>query len=169
MAKGADIRTKVRKHFVFDRLSLEQASKLGGVSYTTAKRWKEKALAEGDDWDRLRTASSLSGGDVEQLSQQILTEMLVQFNATLDLIKADSAMPAVQRVDLLSSLMDNIHKSMSAMKKFLPEANSLSIGMAVIRGLAEFVQEKYPQHGGVLVEILEPFGEVLPKILASVK
>lgn len=169
MAKGADVRAKLRKHYIFDRLSMEQAAKLVDVSYTTAKRWKDKALAEGDDWDRLRSASSLSGGDVEQLSQQILTEMLVQFNATLDLIKADEEMPAVTRVELLSSLMDNIHKSMSAMKKFLPEANSLSIGMAVIRGLAEFVQEKFPQHGSVLVEILEPFGEVLPRLLASAK
>lgn len=169
MAKGADVRALVRKHYVFGRLSLEQASTLAKVAYTTARRWKEKAQDEGDDWDKLRTASTLGSGDVEQLSQQILIEMLVQFNATLDLIKADGEMPAMTRVDLLSSLMDNIHKSMSAMKKFLPEANSLSIGMTVIRGLAEFVQEKYPQHGSVLVEILEPFGDVLPKILASAK
>ncbi|OON62298.1 DNA-binding protein [Massilia sp. KIM] len=169
MAKGADIRAKVRKHYVFDRLSLEQSAKLANVSYSTAKRWRDAAAAEGDDWEKLRTASSLAGGDIEQLSQQILTEMLVQFNATLDLIKADDAMPALQRVDLLSSLMDNIHKSMAAMKRFLPEANALSIGMAVLRGLAEFVQARYPQHGAVLVEILEPFGEVLPKILASAK
>ncbi len=169
MAKGADVRALVRKHYVFGRLSLEQASTLAKVAYTTAKRWKSKALDEGDDWDKIRTAATLGSGDVEQLSQQILVEMLVQFNATLDLIKADSEMPALTRVDLLSSLMDNIHKSMSAMKKFLPEANSLSIGMTVIRGLAEFVQEKYPQHGSVLVEILEPFGDVLPKILASAK
>ncbi|MDQ2822446.1 MAG: DUF1804 family protein [Pseudomonadota bacterium] len=169
MAKGADVRALVRKHYVFGRLSLEQASTLAKVAYTTARRWKDKAQDEGDDWDKLRSAVTLGSGDIEQLSQQILIEMLVQFNATLDLIKADSEMPAMTRVDLLSSLMDNIHKSMSAMKKFLPEANSLSIGMSVIRGLAEFVQDRYPQHGSILVEILEPFGEILPKILASAK
>jgi len=169
MAKSAEVRAQVRKHYVFDRLSFEQAAKLAGVAYTTARRWKDKAAAEGDDWDKLRTASALGSGDVEQLSQQILIEMLVQFNAVLDLVKADAEMPAVQRVDLVSSLMDNIHKSMAAMRKFLPEANSLSIGMHVIRGLAEFVQERYPQHASVLVEILEPFGDVLPSILASAK
>lgn len=169
MAKSADVRALLRKHYVFDRLSLEQAAKMTAVAYTTAKRWKDKAEREGDDWDKLRSASTLSGGDIEQLSQQILTEMLVQFNAVLDLIKADTDMPAAKRVDLLSSLMDNIHKSMSAMRKFLPEANSLSIGMLVLRGLVEFVQDKFPQHGSVLVEILEPFGDVLPKILADAK
>jgi hypothetical protein len=169
MAKGADVRAKVRKHYVFDRLSLEQASTLAGVAYTTAKRWKSSAEADGDDWDKVRTAATMGGGDLEQLSQQILTEMLIQFNATLDLIKADTEMAAVQRVDLLSSLMDNIHKSMSAMRRFLPEANSLAIGMQVIRGLAEFVQAKFPQHGSVLIEILEPFGEILPRIIASAK
>ncbi|MYM80551.1 DUF1804 family protein [Duganella sp. FT50W] len=169
MAKGADVRALVRKHYVFDRLSLEQSASMANVAYTTAKRWKEKAAAEGDDWDKLRSATSLAGGDVEQLSQQILTEMLVQFNAVLELIKADTEMPATKRVELLSSLMDNIHKSLAAMRKFLPEANSLSIGMLVLRGLAEFVQERYPQHGGVLLEILEPFGDILPKILADAK
>ncbi|MFZ6644435.1 DUF1804 family protein [Undibacterium sp. TJN25] len=169
MTKSADVRALVRKHYIFDRLSLEQAAAQVNVAYTTAKRWKAQAQAEGDDWDKVRSASTLGSGDVEHLSQQILTEMLVQFNAVLELIKADKDMPATKRVDLLSSLMDNIHKSMAAMRKFLPEANSLSIGMTVIRGLAEFVQERYPQHGAVLVEILEPFGDVLPRILADAK
>ena len=169
MAKSADVRAIVRKFYVFDRHSLEQSAKLADVAYTTAKRWKDRAAAEGDDWDKVRTASTMSGGDIEQLSQQILTEMLIQFNATLELIKADQQMPATTRVELLSSLMDNIHKSMSTMKKFLPEANSLSVGMAVLRGLVDFVQSRFPQHATVLVEILEPFGEVLPKILADAK
>ncbi|MFZ6775810.1 DUF1804 family protein [Undibacterium sp. Ji83W] len=169
MAKSADVRAKVRKHYVFDRLSLEQAAKLASVAYATARRWKEKALEAGDDWDKLKSASALAGGNVEQLSQQILTEMLVQFNSVLALIKADDKMPAVQRVELLSSLMDNIHKSMAAMKRFLPETNALAIGMLVLRGLAEFVQERYPEHGSAFVEILEPFADVLPKLLAKTK
>jgi len=169
MAKSADVRAKVRKHYVFDRLSLEQAAKLASVAYTTAKRWKSKAAADGDDWDKVRSAATLAGGDIEQLSQQILTEMLVQFNSVLELVKVDPAMKAETRVNLLSSLMDNIHKSMSAMRRFLPETNSLAIGMLVIRGLAEFVQERFPQHGSTFVEILEPFGDVLPKILANAK
>ena len=47
MAKGAEVRSQVRKHFVFDRLSLEQAAKLAGVAYSTAKRWKDQAAQEG--------------------------------------------------------------------------------------------------------------------------
>lgn len=169
MAKPAEVRAKVRKHYVFDRLSLEQAAKLAGVTYSTAKRWKNKALDTGDDWDKVKSASALAGGDIEQLSQQILTEMLVQFNSVLELIKADAEMPAVQRVELLSSLMDNIHKSMSAMRRFLPETNALAIGMHVLRGMAEFVQARFPQHGAAFIEILEPFGDELPRILNEVK
>lgn len=169
MAKPAVIRAKCRKHYVFDRLSLEQAAKLVEVTYSTAKRWKEKAASEGDDWDKLKNASALAGGDIEQLSQQILTEMLVQFNSVLELIKADAEMAAVTRVELLSSLMDNIHKSMSAMRRFLPETNALAIGMQVLRGMAEFVQARFPQHGSAFVEILEPFGDELARILAESK
>jgi len=169
MAKPAGVRTKVRKHYVSDRLSLEQAAKQANVAYTTAKRWKVKALAEGDDWDQIRSATVLAGGDIEQLSQKILIEMLIQFNAALEQVKADPQMKTEVRVSLLSSLMDNIHKSMSAMRRFLPETNNLAIAMLVIRGMAEFVQERFPQHGSILVEILEPFGERLPKLLASAK
>ncbi|WP_050983142.1 DUF1804 family protein [Cupriavidus basilensis] len=79
MAKSEETRALLRKHYVFDRLSLEQAARLADVSYTTAKRWKERAAEGGDDWDKVRTAAVLAGGSVEQLSQQILTEMLVQF------------------------------------------------------------------------------------------
>ncbi|MDO8654203.1 MAG: DUF1804 family protein [Undibacterium sp.] len=169
MAKPVAIRAKVRKHYVFDRISLEQAAKLAEVTYSTARRWKDKAQDEGDDWDKLKNASALAGGDIEQLSQQILTEMLVQFNSVLEMIKADAEMAAVTRVELLSSLMDNIHKSMSAMRRFLPETNALAIGMQVLRGLAEFVQTKFPQHGAAFVEILEPFGDELARILAESK
>lgn len=169
MAKPAEKRAKVRRHYAFDRLSLEQAAKLAEVAYSTARRWKEQAASEGDDWDKLRTASVMAGGDIEQLSQQILTEMLVQFNAVLEMVKNDKDMQAVTRVDLLSSLMDNIHKSMAAMRRFLPEVNAAAIGMAVVRGLAEFVQERFPQHGAAFVEILEPFGDELPHILERAK
>jgi hypothetical protein len=169
MAKPAEVRVKLRKHYVFDRLSLEQSAKLADVAYTTAKRWKDKAADEGDDWDKLKSASALAGGDVEQLSRQILVEMLVQFNSVLELIKADDGMAAVKRVDLLSSLMDNIHKSMAAMRRFLPETNAVAVGMHVMRGLAAFVQQRFPEHGAAFIEILEPFGDELPHILERMK
>ena len=169
MAKSEETRALLRKHYVFDRLSLEQAARLADVSYTTAKRWKERAAESGDDWDKVRTAAVLAGGSVEQLSQQILTEMLVQFNAVLEMVKADEKMPATTRVELLTSLMDNIHKSLAALRRFMPEVNGLAVGMRIVRGLAEFIQERFPQHGAAFVEILEPFGDVLPKLVAEVK
>ncbi|WP_272942881.1 DUF1804 family protein [Cupriavidus basilensis] len=78
-------------------------------------------------------------------------------------------MPATTRVELLTSLMDNIHKSLAALRRFMPEVNGLAVGMRIVRGLAEFIQERFPQHGAAFVEILEPFGDVLPKLVAEVK
>ena len=169
MAKPTAIRAKVRKHYAFDRLSLEQAAKLAGVTYSTAKRWKTQAASEGDDWDKLRSAHELAGGDAEQVSRAALTELLIQFRSTLDLIKSDDSIPAVQRVALLSSLMDNIHKGTSAMRRLLPETNALAIGMQVLRGIADFVQTRFPQHGAAFIEILEPFGDELGRILGETK
>lgn len=169
MAHSDETRALLRKHYVFDRLTLEQSARLADVPYRTAKRWKERAAEDGDDWDGVRTAATLAGGSVEQLSQQILTEMLVQFNAVLEMVKTDTEMPAQQRVELLSSLMDNIHKSLAALRRFMPEVNGLAVGMRIMRGLAEFIQERFPQHGAAFVEILEPFGDELPKLVADVK
>ena len=169
MAKSVKNRTQLKKHYAFDRLSLEQAAQLAGVCYSTAQRWKRLAATEGDDWDKLRSAHELAGGDAEQVSRAALTELLIQFRSTLDIIKQDEHIPAVQRVALLSSLMDNIQKGTSAMRRLLPETNALAIGMQVLRGMAEFVQLRFPQHGAAFIEILEPFGDELGRILGESK
>jgi len=169
MAKPANLRAKLKKHYAFDRLSLEQAAKLCDISYGTARRWKDKAKDEGEDWDKLRGASELASGDAEEVTRHALTELLLQFKSTLDIIKADAAINPVQRVQLLSSLMDNIQKGTSAMRRLLPETNELAVSMKVLRGMAEFVQKRFPQHGAAFIEILEPFGDELERILGDVK
>ena len=60
MAKGADVRALVRKHYVFDLMSLEMAASAANVAYTTAKRWRDKAAAEGDDWEKVRSAATFN-------------------------------------------------------------------------------------------------------------
>ena len=169
MAKPVNLRAKLKKHFAFDRLSLEQAAKLCDVSYGTAQRWKNKAKEEGDDWDKLRGANDLASGDAEEVTRTALTELLLQFKSTLDIIKADETISPVHRVQLLSSLMDNIQKGTSAMRRLLPETNELAVAMKVLRGMAEFVQQRFPQHGSAFVEILEPFGDELERILGDAK
>jgi hypothetical protein len=169
MAKPANVRAKLKKHYAFDRLSLDQAAKLCDVAYGTARRWKDKAAQEGDDWDKLRGAAELASGDSEDITRGALTELMIQFKSTLELIKGDEKISSVQRVQLLSSLMDNIQKGTSAMRRLLPETNELAVAMKVLRGMAEFVQKRFPQHGAAFIEILEPFGDELERLLGDGK
>ncbi|WP_156443145.1 DUF1804 family protein, partial [Burkholderia sp. RF4-BP95] len=62
MAYPKEVRDKVRRAFVFDRLSLEVAAMKSGVNYSTARRWKDDARAAGDDWDKAQAAQLMAGG-----------------------------------------------------------------------------------------------------------
>lgn len=169
MAKPQETKDKLRSYYVFDRHSLDVAALRAGVHYTTAKDWKKKALAIGDDWDRVRGATILAGGGQEQIAQQALTEMLVALQGTLDLVKVDQEMRPDVRAKVLASTMDAMFKGVSASRKYLPEANSLAIATIVMRGLIDHIKKSYPQHAPAFLEILPSYSKKLPKILEKAK
>ncbi|WP_447876845.1 DUF1804 family protein [Serratia fonticola] len=164
MAYGPEVRDRLRRAYVFDGLSLEVVSLQLGVSYGTAQRWKNDAKGAGDDWEKVRAARLMAGGGLEELSRAMLAGLVTQFQATMDaLAYGDSNLKPEERVKLLGSLSDAYNKAISASKKVLPETSELATAMEVVKRLSEFIIEKYPQHRGVFLEILEPFGEELNK------
>ena len=76
MAYGKEKINEVRKLYVFDRQSLEIASQLVGVSYGTAQRWKNQAKADGDDWEKQRTAQTMRSNDMEELGVKIMNNLV---------------------------------------------------------------------------------------------
>lgn len=165
MAHDKDKKNQVRKSYVFDGLSLASCAMLADVSYSTAQRWKNVAKDNDDDWDKLKAANTLAGSDLEDIGRQILTDFIVQFKSTMDMIREDETLTASQRVELLTSLSDSYNKAIAANKKIMPETNKLAVALQVVELLSKYIAEHKPELLTAFMEVLEPFGEVLDKEL----
>ena len=167
MAHSAEIRRRARAHYVHERLSLEAAGTKAGVTHSTIARWKREALKGGDDWDRARAASSISAEGLKTAAQAVLEDYLVQHQATLEGLRdPDATITPLQRAEVLSRLSDSFHKALAAHAKLQPELSRLAVAMDVMKLLAGFIREHYPQHVAVFLEIIEPFGEELSRAYA---
>lgn len=163
MAHPRETRDGVRRAYVFDRQSLEVAAAIHGVSYGTARRWKQAAEAAGDSWDKAQAAQLLAGGGIEDVARQVLSGLVTQFQATMEAVQVDTEIKPAAKVQMLASLADAYNKTVSASKRVLPETSSLATAMEVLQRLATFIRECFPQHVQAFAEILEPFGEVIAK------
>lgn len=158
-------RDNVRKSYIFDKVSLMTVSALHDVPYQTCCRWKQKAKDAGDDWDKVRTAHTVAGGELEDVARQILTDFVVQFKATMDIIKNNSELKAFERVSMLTSLSDSYNKTMGASRKLMPETSKLATALEVLERQAEYIKTNKPELLTEFLAILEPFGELLEREL----
>lgn len=163
MAHGEEKIRAVRGAFVFEQLGLEVAANKHGVPEATARRWKRDAKAEGDDWDKARSAQMIAGGGMEDVVRQTLALAVRQVQATLELLQTNPGMPPAEQVKALASLSDSYNKLMAVSKRLMPETDKLAVAMDVIKRLDAFVRESYPQHAGAFAELLAPFGQDLAK------
>jgi len=79
VAYSQDDKDKVRKAYIFDKLPLDKCASLHGISYATVQRWKNQARARGDDWDKVKSAQTLVGGEIEDVARELLTELIIIF------------------------------------------------------------------------------------------
>lgn len=163
MAHPKEKRTELRGLYVFQRLPMEAACLKVGVPRGTANRWKQDAAEQGDDWDSVRAAVALGDDNFTTLSKKLLEDYLVQHQATMDLLRETKDMTAMQRAETLASMSDSFNKTMNAFKRLSPELNRQSVALDALQRLAQFAQQKYPQHVAALLELLEPFGAELAK------
>lgn len=162
MAHPKEIRDKVRRSFVFDRLSLEIASSKHGVSYSTARRWKDEAAVSGDDWDKAQAAQMMAGGGIESAARQMLAGLITQYQTTISELEV-AEIKAADKVSMLASLADAYNKTINASKRVLPETNELAVAMGVVQRFAAFIKERYPEHIAAFADVLGPFGDELTK------
>lgn len=165
MAHDNHAKNEVRRLYIFQNLSLASCAVVCKVSYATAMRWKKQAKEVGDDWDKVKSAHTLAGGSIEDVSRQILTELIMQFKTTMDKLKNDENLSAKERVALLASLSDGYNKSVGASRKLMPETSELATAMKVLDKFANFIQENKPELLEAFVDVLEHFGEMLEKEL----
>ena len=153
MAHPKATRDKLRALYCNGEQSLETAAALCGVSLGTARRWRDEAKAQGDDWNKLRAAHTLAGGSIDEIARAMMTSFLVMLQ---DAEVED--LPPSKRVQLLASLADAFTKTVAANKRVLPETSQLATALELLQFLMVFVQEKHPKHLAAFVEVLEPFG-----------
>jgi hypothetical protein len=161
MAHAPETRAKVRAAYVYQRLTLEIAAVQAGVSLRTAQTWKTRAEGTPEDWDKARAAAGLSAGTVDELAQQILNDFLIQFKSTQELVANTDSITPLDKVQALASLSDSLSKMTANLRRLLPEINKAVVANEVLNLLADFIQAEYPQHLGVFVEVLAPFGKKL--------
>lgn len=167
MAHKNEKKQSLRALYIFDKLSLEKACEQVGISHPTARRWKAKAQQEGDNWDKLRAAHTLAGNDLEDVARSLLTDLVLQFKSTMDLLALDESLTAKDRVGLLTSLSDSYNKAISANKKLLPETSKFAVALQVIELLAEFIAKEKPELQIEFMGLLNRFGSVLEKELKT--
>lgn len=163
MAHPDETRRAVRAAFVFDQQGLEVAALRYSIPLATARRWKTEAKAEGDDWDRARSAQMIAGGGMEDVARQTLGVIVQQVQATLDAISVDDELEAVDKVKMLTSLADSYNKLMATSKRLMPETDKLAVAADVQRRLVEHLREAAPHLVAALVPHLQPFSEQLAR------
>ncbi|MEO5336882.1 MAG: DUF1804 family protein [Magnetospirillum sp. WYHS-4] len=160
---GPEKRQALRAAYVHRRLPLPAAAAECGVPFDTARKWKDKARRDGDDWDKARAAGAMAGEAAVVLVRALIEDFINLHQSVLDAVKGDGEMPALAKVQALSMLADAFSKTMAAAGKAAPELSALAVAQEVLRMLGDFIRNNYPKHGPAFVEVLEPFGAEVAK------
>jgi hypothetical protein len=158
-----ETRHVLRAHYIYERMPLQTAADMAGVSYSCARTWKRKAAKAGDDWDKQRLLHSVSAEGVLGVARKTLEEYLIQHQATVEALRLDPEVSALDRATILCRLADSYDKVIRATKGMAPEVSKLSVAMEILKMLGNYIKKEYPQHADKLVEVLEPFGRLVTK------
>lgn len=157
MAHSPETKHAVRQSYVYERLPLAEAGSKHGVSYATVQAWKRAAKANGDNWDKARTAGRMAAGTLSDMTQEIMEDFALLFKSTITDIK-EGDFNALVKAEAIARLADSYTKIMKAAGGGNPEIAKLSVAMQVLSELAAFIKQEYPDDLPVLIKILEPFG-----------
>ncbi|WP_299440191.1 DUF1804 family protein [uncultured Rhodospira sp.] len=163
MAHDPETRQAARSAYVFQRMSLEGAADHLDIGVATVRRWRTQAAASGDDWDRARAAASLSSEGAGTIAQLVLSDFLTLYQATVADLRDNPEIPAMDRAEALSRLSDAFTKTMNAVAKASPDLARYAVATELLRDLAGFTREHYPEHVEAMLELLEPFATHVAK------
>jgi len=160
MPNENDLRRKARSDYIYRRMSGATIAMALNISSATFFRWKKAAKLAGDDWDMARSASVIAGEGIETVVSSVVEDFMILAQGLLDEIK-NGDLTVDQKVKHLVALADAMTKMTASAGKLAPKISELGVAQDVMRHLLEFVQQNFPQHAEVILEIIEPFGERL--------
>jgi len=154
----------LRLAYINDGLTLPVAALKAGVPEGTARRWKREAADMGDDWDRVRTAQTLTGSGRDAVLGQAVEDFVIQFKAATDAITQSPDIAVADRVKMLASLADAFNKTIAAAGRVSPKISELGVALDVIKRLGDYVAKNFPGAAHDLLEALEGFGDTLAEV-----
>ncbi|MBF0270878.1 MAG: DUF1804 family protein [Magnetococcales bacterium] len=164
---GETMRHAVRMAYRDNGGNLAKAAREHGIAESTARRWRAGDREQGVDWEVNpssgpwdQAAACLVGNRRERLVSALLEDYLGLHKEAVEAVKGGEVKP-LERVEALSRLSQALDRTLRALGKASPELSRLAVARWVLERQAEFVRLRYPEHLGVLVEILEPFGAEL--------
>ncbi|MFG1409498.1 DUF1804 family protein [Xanthobacter sp. VTT E-85241] len=169
MAHDDTARREARRKFVGERLALPTIAISTGVPESTLRRWKREAREAGDDWDQARAAGLVSGDGFAGLISVVLEDFVTQFRATMELLKSDRDIPALERAKVMGSLADALNKTVNSAGRAAPKISELGVAWDVLKRLAEYVTVHHPSAAPSVLEVLEPFGDHLAEVYGDGK
>lgn len=162
MAHDEKTKADVRRYYVFDCLTLELAAEKAKVSYNTVRRWKREAEARGDNWDKVRDASTMASGKVEDVARGMLTTFVLYFESTMDELRKTEDLTVSEKAKLIQGLGDSYSKMVASSKRLLPEVSELATAWKVIEMVTNLIKTKHS-------DLLPTFLSVLDDLESIVK
>lgn len=160
-AYDPETKDAIRNEYITSRKTLAEVASLFNVAVSTVIRWKGEAKKYSDDWDALREHFFLVGSGMECITRQMFVEYVLQHKKVLEELREDTDISTTTKVEMLAKLSSSLSKTVEASRHALPKTDRLATALDVMRKLVQFTQHRYPQHASYILEILEPFGNVL--------
>lgn len=161
MAHPQEVRDKLRQLYI-EGMPLNGAAISCSVSYDTARDWKAKAKAKGDDWDTARSAYRISDAGIDDLNVQLVEDFARQVITTTRELEA-STIPAAEKAQLLAQLADAYAKFSKAFSRVNPAFSGLSVALDTIKTTAEYLRKTDPAALRALQPHLDDIGAILGK------
>ena len=167
MAHPPEVRRALRDRYVFGRLPLAEAAAGIGVAETTARQWKAAAARAGDDWDVMRSAATVSREGRSAQWGQLLDDFAVLFATAQQRLRNDKDIDAVEASVTLGRLSDAYAKLLAASARVSSPINKYSVGLDVLRALAQYIAAERPDLVESYAGLLEGFGATLGAVLGG--
>lgn len=162
MAHTQETKDRVRQLYI-EGMPLKGSALTCGVSYDTARDWKNAAKKKGDDWDSARAAYRISDSGIDELNKQLVEDFARQIITTTREIENAKDIPAAAKVKLLAQLSDAYSKFSKAFGRINPAYSGLSVALDTLKTIADHLKKSDPAALRAMQPHLEDIGAVLGK------
>lgn len=139
-------------------MPIELAAAEVGVAPSTARRWKERAAATGDDWDKFQRAALLVvGGSMDQVLARVGVGIVMRAEALLEHLATTPINDLDTQAKLLGLLTDCLNKAHAAMKRLMPESDRIAIETTAVKGFVELLVRLHPSAAEAALGAMEAY------------